>query len=409
VSEVAFAVEGMWKQYEREGFRRRTMKQAILDPFSHWRRERFWALSDINLRVHEGETVGLIGANGAGKSTLLRLVAGLGRPTRGRVTRYRKSEAILTLGDTFDTLLTGRENAVSAAIIAGFTRKQAERKLDEIVAFAELEDFIDQPLRMYSDGMRLRLAFSVAVSVEPKILVIDEVLSVGDIRFQEKCVARLQEFKERGATIVLASHYDQQVQEMCTRAVWLAHGRMLADGNPDQVSAAYREAMRVETERRLDALPVAARERGDGKGEADRRFGTGEIQIVEVRVAPEEPMAGALEGGPPVVIDLVLESREPVEDPIVAVSLHRLSDGLKVLDVSTRGDGAVLGRLGRRSIVRLSLQHLDVEPGSYYFDVGVYERDWAYVYDYRWQAHRLHVGSASRGGGFGPARRWFYG
>ena len=227
---VAFGVEGVWKQYEREGARRETVKQALLQPLGHWRRERFWALSDINLRVHEAETVGLIGANGAGKSTLLRLVAGLGKPTRGRITRYRKSEAILTLGDTFDPLLTGRENAISAAIIAGFTRKQAQRKLDDIVAFAELEDFIDQPLRMYSDGMRLRLAFSVAMSVEPKILVIDEVLSVGDIRFQDKCVARLQEFKERGATILLASHDDRQVQEMCKRVIWLGHGRLTLKG-----------------------------------------------------------------------------------------------------------------------------------------------------------------------------------
>jgi lipopolysaccharide transport system ATP-binding protein len=407
VNAIVFAVDGVWKQYEREGIRRRTVKQAILDPFSQFRHERFWALSDINLRVHEGETVGLIGANGAGKSTLLRLVAGLGKPTRGRVTRYRKSEAILTLGDSFDPLLTGRENAISAGIIAGFTRKQAQRKLDDIVAFAELEEFIDQPLRMYSDGMRLRLAFSVAVSVEPKILVIDEVLSVGDIRFQEKCVARLQEFKERGVTILLASHDDRQVQEMCKRAVWLGHGRMLADGDPEEVYAAYREAMRVETERRVETLPEALREQADGTGETDRRFGTREIEIVSVRVTPEEPKVGAAEGGPPVELELVLEPHVPVDDPIVAVSLHRVADGVKVLDVSTRGDGALLGRLDRRATVRLSLDHLDVEPGSYYFDVGVYERDWAYVYDYHWQAHRLHVGSASRGS-FGPARRWSY-
>ena len=407
MSAVAFTVDGVWKQYEREGVRRKTVKQAVLDPLSHWRRERFWALSDINLQVHEGETVGLIGANGAGKSTLLRLVAGLGRPTRGRITRYRKSEAILTLGDTFDPLLTGRENAISAAIIAGFTRRQARRKLDDIIAFAELEDFIDQPLRMYSDGMRLRLAFSVAVSVEPKILVIDEVLSVGDMRFQDKCVARLQEFKERGATILLASHDDRQVEEMCERAVWLARGRMQADGKPEEVYGAYREAMRRETEQRVEALPEALRERADRDSQTDRRFGTRELEIVSVRISPEDPKVGAADGGPPLEIELVLEPKSPVEDPIVAVSLHRVADGLKVLDVSTQGDGALLGRVERRAIVRLSLDHLDVEPGSYYFDVGVYERDWSYVYDYHWQAHRLHVSAASRGT-FGPARRWSY-
>src|SRR2546421_7875254 len=195
---------------------------------------------------------------------------------------------------------------------------------------------------------------------------------------------------------------------MCTRAIWLARGRILADGEPQEVNAAYREAMRVETERRLSTLPDAVSEQSRGTPDTEKRFGTREIEIVGVRVSPERVEAGAADGGPSLQIDLVLQPQMIVDDPIVAVSLHRMSDGLKVLDVSTRGDGAGLGRLDRRATVRLSLDHLDVEPGSYYFDVGVYERDWAYVYDYQWQAHRLDVGGAGRGS-FGPARRWYYG
>jgi ABC-type glutathione transport system ATPase component len=247
----------------------------------------------------------------------------------------------------------------------------------------------------------------VAASVEPSLLVIDEVLAVGDIRFQEKCATRLAEFKEEGATIVLASHYDRQVETMCSRAIWIARGRILADGEPHEVQAAYREAMRVETERRLAALPGESGGR-DETPELQTRFGTGEVEIIGLTVSPTHLDVGATEGGPPVQIDLVLEPRVVVDDPIIAVSLHRLSDGFKVLDVSTRGDGAALGRLDRRATIRLSLDHLDVEPGAYYFDVGVYERDWSYVYDYQWQAQRLNVGVSS-GGGFGPARRWYYG
>jgi hypothetical protein len=182
---------------------------------------------------------------------------------------------------------------------------------------------------------------------------------------------------------------------------------MQADGKPEEVYGAYREAMRRETEQRVEAFPEALRERADRDGQTDRRFGTRELEIVSVRITPEDPKVGAADGGPPLEIELVLEPKSPVEDPIVAVSLHRVADGLKVLDVSTQGDGALLGRVERRAIVRLSLDHLDVEPGSYYFDVGVYERDWSYVYDYHWQAHRLHVSAASRGT-FGPARRWSY-
>ena len=288
---LAFAVDGVWKSYDRDGLRPTTLKQAVLRPFSWPRRDQFWALSDVSLRVNEGDTVGLIGANGAGKSTLLRLVAGLGKPTRGRITRFRRMQAILALGDTFDPVLTGRENAVSSAIIAGFTRKQAQQKLDEVVAFAELEEFIDQPLRMYSSGMMLRLAFSVAASVEPEILVLDEVLSVGDLRFQSKCAARLQEFQENGTTILLASHDEGQVMSLCNQAVWLARGQMRSHGPPETVYAAYRTAMRDETERRLETLPEELRERREEDVE-EHRFGTREIEIKGIRVHPQKPRVG---------------------------------------------------------------------------------------------------------------------
>jgi lipopolysaccharide transport system ATP-binding protein len=401
----ALTVEGVWKRYDREGARATTLKQTLLRPVNQWRRERFWALSDISLRLQGGETIGLIGANGAGKSTLLRLAAGLGKPTRGRITRRSKPQAILTLGDTFDPLLTGRENAISAAIISGLRRREALSRLDEIVSFAELEEAIDQPLRTYSTGMQLRLAFSVAASVEPDILIIDEVLSVGDLRFQAKCFARLRDFQKQGATILLASHEEEQVRQMCSRAVWLARGRMQADGEPEEVYASYRESMRAETSRRVEALPDTLRRGQDGGSADDGRLGTLEIEIVGLRISPDEHLGGGPEGGPPLEVEVVLETRVPVDEPIVAVSLHRLGDSLKVFDVSTVGDGVQLGRLDGRATVRLSLQHVDLEPGAYYFDVGVYERDWSYVYDYRWQAHRILVRSTSAGG-FGPARRW---
>lgn len=401
----ALSIEGVWKNFDRQAVRSTTLKQILL---RRRRRERFWALSDINLTLKAGETIGLIGPNGAGKSTLLRLAAGLGKPTRGRIRRTCKPQAILALGDTFDPLLTGRENAISAAIIAGLTRKETHRKLDEIVSFSELQDFIDQPLRMYSSGMQLRLAFSVAASIEPELLIIDEVLSVGDLRFQAKCFDKLREFQQQGVTILLASHDEEQLRQMCSRVLWLSRGRLQADGEAEEVYAAYRQAMQQETARRLDIFPRALRTRPEGQRANERVAGTLEVEIVEVNVVPDEFTERGPDGGPPLSVDVVLQPHTVVHEPIVGVTLHRLGDGLKVLDVSSAGDGVQLGPLDRQTRVRLSFEHLDLEPGAYYFDVGVYERDWSYVYDYRWQAHELRVGSGG-GGSFGPARRWYYG
>jgi homopolymeric O-antigen transport system ATP-binding protein len=398
------SVEGLWKRFTRGGAAQTTLKGTLLHPFAQWRRDRFWALQDINLQIGAGETFGIIGANGSGKSTLLRLIGGLGKPTRGRIERRRTVGAMMTLGESFDTLLTGRENAITAGILAGYTRRQAKGRLDEIVEFAELEEFFDLPIRIYSDGMQMRLAFAVAISARPEILLIDEVLSVGDLRFQEKCFARLAELQNDGATILFCSHDETQVSRLCDRVVWLSHGRMQAIGTPDDVYQAYREAMRAETERRTLSAPVVPRHpRSDLKLE-ENRFGTLEVEIAAVRIDPPRVELRAGGGPTPVRVEIDLEPRVPVNEPIVGVSLRRLSDGALIADVSTEGDGARVGRLDRPTTITLLFERLDVEPGAYCLDVGVYEPEWAYVYDYHWQAYRLDV--SGRGGGFGPPHTW---
>lgn len=372
-----------------------TVKELLRAP-SRFRGEPFWALSDVSFEVDEGTTVGVIGANGSGKSTLLRLVAGLGKPTSGKLTRPHEVAAILTLGDAFDPLLTGRENAITAGILAGFRHRDVLSMLPEIVSFAELEDFFDHPLRTYSDGMRLRLAFSVATSIEPKVLLIDEVLSVGDLRFQQKCVGRLQELQASGATILMASHDDSLVRRFCTEVVWLAHGRVQAHGDPESVYETYDGAMRAETERRAQA--------NGGRADTARedRVGTFEIEIADVRVTPEA--IESVGAGPPVRVrlEITLAPRIPVDDPIITVSLHRTGDYARMLDVSTEGDSVALGRVETTRTVVLDLEGLDLPPGSYRFDIGVFERSWAYIYDYRWHAYPLEV----LGGGLERGRRW---
>lgn len=210
----------------------------------HWLRRRvryenFLALRGVTLDVRRGEVLGLVGSNGAGKSTLLKVVAKVLRPTEGRVRVWGKVAPLIDLGAGFELELTGRENAILNGTILGYSRAESEARLPATVAFAELEEFIDAPVRTYSSGMVARLAFSVATDVEPDVLVVDEVLSVGDAAFQKRCFQRIQNFRARGATILLVSHELETVSTMCDRVAWLDHGTLLRTGPPSEVLPEY--------------------------------------------------------------------------------------------------------------------------------------------------------------------------
>jgi ABC-2 type transport system ATP-binding protein/lipopolysaccharide transport system ATP-binding protein len=202
----------------------------------------FWALKDVNLSVERGETLGLIGHNGAGKSTMLKLIARVLRPTQGRVRVRGNVAPLLEFGAGFHPELTGRENVYLNGALLGYSRKEMDEKFERIVDFAELWDFIDAPMRTYSSGMWARLGFAVATDIKPDILIIDEVLSVGDESFQRKSYDRMQEFRDQGATILLVSHSMDLIQQMCQRAAWLDHGQLKAIGKPEDVIYAYRQS-----------------------------------------------------------------------------------------------------------------------------------------------------------------------
>jgi ABC-type polysaccharide/polyol phosphate transport system ATPase subunit len=201
--------------------------------------EPFYALRDVSFRVEHGESVAVVGKNGAGKSTLLSLVAGLVPPDRGAVLVQGHVAALLELGSGFHPDLTGMENIHLNAALLGFTRKETAERLEEIVDFAEIADFIREPLRTYSTGMMMRLAFSVAVNLDPDILLIDEVLAVGDAGFQTKCFDRIHDFRRRGKTILCVSHAAGMAQRFCGRALWLDHGDLMLDGPIEEVACAY--------------------------------------------------------------------------------------------------------------------------------------------------------------------------
>jgi lipopolysaccharide transport system ATP-binding protein len=209
---------------------------------SAMKKESFVALEDISFEVYEGENFGIIGNNGAGKSTTLGLIAGVLAPNRGRVTVRRRVSPLLALGAGFHQELTGRENVELNGVLLGLTRREIRRKMDEIVDFSELGDFINRPVRTYSSGMMARLGFSVVAHLDPELLLIDEVLGVGDIRFQRKCVEKMQSFRESGVTMVLVTHSVASVMNICDRAMWIDNHRIRMMGNPTEVVEAYCEA-----------------------------------------------------------------------------------------------------------------------------------------------------------------------
>lgn len=393
MSEIA--VTGVGKRYRIApgGGPRRLRRLGQLEP-----RKEHWALRDVTLNVERGETLGLVGRNGSGKSTLLRLLAGVTEPTMGAIQIRRRVSGLLTLGEAFHPMLSGEENALSGAIVAGLTRRQALARLREIADFAELERYMDQPLRTYSDGMRLRLAFATAISVDPEILLIDEVLAVGDIRFRDKCMQRLQELKSVGVTAVVASHSMGQLRSLCDRALWIADGRVRALGAVDDVITSYESAME-ETAPEREPGPLGT-----------KRLGTGEIEIVAVTLlSASGTPASTVRAGGEVTVLIDFFAHQEVTDPIFGVSAHSGVDGIRCFDLSTAADGESVGTLKGAGTVRLHLERLDLSGGSYHLDVGVYERNWEHPYDYLWQALFFQMDAIETGGLVQPPRSWSLG
>jgi ABC-type polysaccharide/polyol phosphate transport system ATPase subunit len=235
---LAISIKGVSKLFRLQ--KQRTFKD-LLPALAGGQKavETFWALQDINLEIKKGETLGIIGPNGAGKSTLLKLMAGVTKPTKGEIKINGDIAPLIELGAGFHPELTGRENITLNGVILGMSREQVAEKFKEIVDFAELWEFIDQPIKHYSSGMYLRLAFSVAVHTKPDILLIDEILAVGDESFKQKCFKKMEEFKKEGVTIVLVSHVLEQMKEFCSRAVYLDEHKIIMDGGVEKVCERY--------------------------------------------------------------------------------------------------------------------------------------------------------------------------
>jgi lipopolysaccharide transport system ATP-binding protein len=386
-------VENLGKRFRRlDPHKPQTLQETVLKLFQRTPAEHFWGLRNVSFTVSAGRMTGIIGHNGAGKSTLLRLIGGVGRPEEGTVQTHGQIGALLDLGAGFHPDLTGRENVFVSGVIAGLTRRQVEKRLDSIVEFAELEAFIENPLRTYSSGMQMRLGFAVAAHIEPEILLIDEVLAVGDVVFQQKCLDRIAQFKAEGSTILLVSHDTSSVRQLCDEVIWLRQGRLIAHGPADVVVDQYVAEMTAETKRRTPAdRPPVHTPAGIELRVNESRFGSLEMEIVAVRLLDATGLpVTELEAGDSLRIELEYRAAEPIDAPIFGVTISA-EDGFICYDTSTAVANLTLPTIQGQGRILLQLDRLDLNGGSYYVDVGVYEREWAYAYDYHWHVYPLHI------------------
>ncbi|GLI09878.1 teichoic acid ABC transporter ATP-binding protein [Paenibacillus tyrfis] len=245
MSDLVIQIKDLSKSYKIYSKPIDRLKESV-HPLSKKFHKEFHALKNISFELVKGETVGVVGTNGSGKSTLLKLITGVLHPTAGEVSVYGKVAAILELGAGFNPEFTGIENIYLNGTIMGYSKKEIEDKLDSIISFAEIGEFINQPVKTYSSGMFARLAFAVAINVEPDVLIVDEALSVGDTRFQMKCIEKMKQIKESGTTILFVSHATEQIKRFCTKAIWIEKGHIKAIGDANEIVNLYEDSMHLE-------------------------------------------------------------------------------------------------------------------------------------------------------------------
>ncbi len=408
--EHSVIVENLGKQFQiYHADRPRSLKEYVVRGFK-WNgtKEKFWAVRGVSFTVKPGGTLGIIGANGSGKSTLLRLIGGVLNPDEGTVSVNGRVGALIDLGAGFHPDMTGRENIYMAGVVAGLTRSQVSERFDSIVSFAELDAFIDSSHRTYSSGMQMRLAFSVAIHAEPEVLLIDEVLAVGDMAFQNKCLDRIAELKSAGCAMVIVSHDLEKVQKYSDEALWVRAGKEPILGDPKSVSEEYSTAMSRETLRRT---PESANLRLTPSGlqlrMRENRFGSLEMQITDVRLLNRKGRPiNEIASGDPLSVEIRYLAPEQVEGPVFGVSINS-EEEKDCFDANSDCRGEVLPKLEGEGKILLEIDRLDLKAGNYYVNVGIYAGSWEYAYDYHWHVYPLAVLSKTKTRGIlAPPHRW---
>jgi ABC-type polysaccharide/polyol phosphate transport system ATPase subunit len=396
--EFAITLANVSKSYSLWGSRSQfaTLKSALLKRDLTPRPEASVpALRNVSFEIHRGEAFGIIGRNGSGKSTLLKIITGILKPTSGTAVVNGRVAALIELGAGFHPEITGRENIYINGIMLGLTRREVEQRFDRIVEFSGISDFLDQPVKTYSSGMYVRLGFAVAVHVDPDILLIDEVLSVGDEEFSARCIAKIQEMKYKGVTLVFVTHQLDQVRKLCDRALWLDHGQLEAIGDPMRVVDAYLQEVAAPVGAHHEAAEETAPAPEETKPRdplEEERWGSGEAVIRGVRLTDDRGRElVALGAGTPVTIELDVDVKVPQEDFVFGLGIYH-ADGACVYGTNTELEGWVAERLDARARVRFVMPSLDLVAGTYRIDAAIHTRN-GRAFDYRRGVLRFVVGS----------------
>ena len=386
MGENAVVVEGVSKRFRLTLDRPLSLKEAWTGlrpgsgrPFRRVRSEPFWALQDISLEVPRGSMYGLVGRNGSGKSTLLRVMAGIYRPTEGRVEIKGRTSALLELGAGFHPALSGRENIYLNASVLGVPKAQIDDRVEQIVEFAGLEEFIDSPVKIYSSGMYVRLGFAVAVHVDPEILIVDEVVAVGDEEFQLRCFSHLESLRSQGVTIVLVSHDLGMMRANCDQLAWLNRGALAAVGDPQEVINAYLDT--IDTE---GAASVGHRPRSDSEGDTPLRI----TNLEFFDEAGHRPKSFA--SGDPLVVRIHYSASQPIEDPVFSLGFYD-HNNLHLAGPRSHVGGFRPGKVDGEGWVEFRLGRIPFRSGAFHVNAAVQDSDASFLYDRRAREFWLQI------------------
>ena len=422
------------KLYRKYAYRRQfsTLKSALLkgNLASELKpNEVFHAVNGVSLRVPVGMTLGVIGRNGSGKSTLLKLIAGITKPTFGTVEVNGRISALIELGAGFHPEISGRENVFINGVMLGLTKSEISERFDTIVEFAELEDFIDAPVKTYSSGMYMRLGFAVAVHVDPDVLLVDEVLAVGDEGFSLRCLDKFAEFKRRGKTILLVTHGLSMVERFCDEAVWLDNGKVCSEGDPRRVVHAYttevakgEERILAENDRKLrEAVVGEGNESDSGTGElistdeppedmyraTQGRWGAGPVRIDGVTLTRAGESAHVFQSGDQLAIKLSVSTLSPVTNFVFGISIFN-AEGVCCYGTNTHIEEFTPIEFSGAGEVVFVIDSLDLVEGTYKLDVAAHTRE-GFQYDYHRLLYTFRVKSRTKDAGiYRPGHRWTF-
>lgn len=390
----AVEVENLSKKFRLTYDATKTLKERILFP-NRSRRTDFWVLKKINFKIKRGSTVALIGENGSGKSTLLKLLTRIIYPESGNIIINGRVSSLLELGAGFHPDFTGKENIYINASIFGLTNRETDKIIDDIIAFSELEEFINLPVRTYSSGMYMRLAFSIAISVEPEVLLIDEILAVGDAAFQTKCFDKLFALKNKGVTIVFVSHDIGAVHKLCDTAIWLKDGEIEEQGNVEKVSTAYMKYMSMKTGQRYEEENETVEQtennhETDSETENNNQWGNKKVEIYDFEVLNyENQKIATYVPGEKCRFKMKYKLNAKVDSCVFGIAIKRVDD-LHCYGTNTEIDGVSVENLKTQGEVVIEFDNIPLLENTYYIDVAVHSNS-GEMYQYHSNIYKIRV------------------